>query len=448
MQYATVNIQGGKVQAPVNTDLAEWVRDARARTLELVADLSDEQLLGPALAIVNPLLWEIGHVAWFQEKWALRHAAGRPPIRPGVDALYDSAAIAHDTRWDLPLLSRKETLSYLMAIRDAVLERIESGNLTDGDRYFIQLGVFHEDMHAEAFAYTRQTLGYAAPRSSFEQTPANEAGPLRGDAQIPGGSFLLGALPGEPFVFDNEKWAHPVHVDSFAIARAAVSQSEFQEFVEAGGYVRPDFWSEPGWSWRLNAKAEHPVYWRREAPGRWLRRQFDQWLPLEPHRPVLHVNWWEAQAYCNWAGRRLPTEVEWEVAASSELDGSGHGLAETKRRFPWGDSQPNSEQANLGGRSMGVVDVAALPAGDSAFGCRQMIGNVWEWTASNFEPYPGFEVDPYREYSQPWFSTHKVLRGGAWTTQPRLLRNTWRNFYTPDRRDVWSGFRTCRRDES
>jgi gamma-glutamyl hercynylcysteine S-oxide synthase len=444
--HAIVNVNA---QTTADADLAEWVRDARARTLGLVADLSDEQLLGPRLAIVNPLLWEIGHVAWFQEKWALRNAAQKPRIRPGVDSLYDSAAIPHDTRWDMLLPSRQETLAYLMAVRDAVLERIEEGKLTDRERYFIQLGVFHEDMHNEAFTYTRQTLGYPAPQFSHPETPATgAAGPLGGDAEIPGGRFLLGALPGEPFVFDNEKWAHPVQVHSFVIARAAVTQGEFAEFVEAKGYRRREFWSEGGWTWRLSVEAEHPVYWRREAAGCWLRRQFDRWLPLEPHRPALHVNWWEAEAYCKWAGRRLPTEVEFEVAASSEPADSGRALAETKRRFPWGDAPPTAERANLGGCSTGAVDVAAFPAGDSAFGCRQMIGNVWEWTASNFEPYPGFEVDPYREYSLPWFSTHKVLRGGAWPTQPRLLRNTWRNFYTPDRRDVWAGFRTCRLDES
>ena len=430
---------------PTDANLAAWVRDARARTFDLVADLSDEQLMGPRLAIVNPLLWEIGHVAWFQEKWALRHAANRAPVRPGVDSLYDSAAIAHDTRWDLLLPPRHATLAYLTAVRDAVVERIEAGNLSDDERYFIQLGVFHEDMHNEAFTYTRQTHGYSAPRSCRAPAPAAEmgGGPLPGDAEIPGGHFPLGALPGEGFVFDNEKWAHPVEVRPFAIARAAVTQGDFQDFVEAGGYARREFWSEPGWNWRQRVDAEHPLYWQREGGGRWLRRDFDHWMPLEPHRPVLHVNWWEAEAFCNWAERRLPTEAEWEVAASSELKGSA--LGESKRCFPWGDSQPGPQQANLGGGAGGAADVAAFAAGDSASGCRQMIGNVWEWVADDFGPYPGFVVDPYREYSQPWFHTHKVLRGGAWTTQPRLLRNTWRNFYTPDRRDVWAGFRTCRR---
>lgn len=439
-------------QAPTNipanreSELAAWVRDARSRTIELVADLSDEQLIGPRLPIVNPLLWEIGHVAWFQEKWVLREAGGEAPLRADADSLYDSAAIPHDTRWNLPLPSRADTIAYMLAVRDRILERIERGKLTERDRYFITLAVFHEDMHTEAFTYARQTLGYPAPVFSGLALPdPGEAGPLPGDVEIPGGRFLQGALREEPFVFDNEKWAHPVEVRPFAIARAAVTQAGFAEFVEDQGYRRKELWSEPGWRWREGAGAEHPVYWKREAAGRWMRRDFDRWAPLEPHRPVLHINWWEAEALCNWAERRLPTELEWEVAASAAVAHRSTELADVKRRFPWGDDLPAPECANLGWRALGAGEVGGLSAGDSAFGCRQMIGNVWEWTASAFRPYPGFEPDPYREYSQPWFGTHKVLRGGAWPTQPRLLRNTLRNFYTPDRRDVWAGFRTCRR---
>ena len=425
--------------------LAAWVRDARRRTMEVVEDLSDEQLHGPQLRIVNPLLWEIGHVTWFQEKWALRHAGGEAPMRADSDSLYDSAAIPHDTRWNLRLPSRDDTLAYMRAVRNRVLERIERGNLTESDRYFITLAVFHEDMHTEAFTYTRQTHGWSAPVfSGLEPGSSCEGGPLGGDVEIPGGRFRLGALHEEPFVFDNEKWAHAVAVEPFAIARAAVTQAQFLEFVEQKGYNRREFWSEAGWGWRESVSAGHPVYWKREAAGRWLRRNFDQWVPLEAHRPVLHVNWWEAEAFCNWAARRLPTELEWEVAAAGESSDSSKELAGVKRRFPWGDHSPRAEHANLGWRAMGTADVGGMAAGDSAFGCRQMIGNVWEWTADDFAPYPGFEVDPYREYSEPWFGTHKVLRGGAWPTQPRLLRNTWRNFYTPDRRDVWAGFRTCR----
>src|SRR5215470_11345720 len=201
-----------------DAELAAWVRDARQKTLEVVADLSDEQLMGPQLRIVNPLLWEIGHVTWFQEKWALRHAGGHAPIRADGDALYDSAAIAHDTRWSLPLPSRADTLAYMTAVRDRVLERIERGNLTENDRYFIALGVFHEDMHTEAFTYTRQTHAWTAPNfSALEPAVSGDVGPLQGDAEIPGGCFLLGAFREEPFVFDNEKWAHPAEVRPFAI---------------------------------------------------------------------------------------------------------------------------------------------------------------------------------------------------------------------------------------
>jgi iron(II)-dependent oxidoreductase len=183
------------------------------------------------------------------------------------------------------------------------------------------------------------------------------------------------------------------------------------------------------------------VYWRR-AGGGWERRDFDRWVALEPHRPAIHVAWWEAEAFCRWARRRLPSEAEWEAAAAGEPDGRG-GLAPRRRRYPWGDGAPTPALANLDLARRGCADVADHAGGDSAFGCRQMLGNVWEWTASDFQPYPGFEAGPYREYSQPWFGTHKVLRGGAFATRSRLARCAYRNFFTPDRRDVWAGFRTC-----
>jgi gamma-glutamyl hercynylcysteine S-oxide synthase len=421
----------------IRQTLRHFVADARRRSLALLADLTDEQLMGPRLAIVNPLKWEIGHLAWFQEKWVLRHALGCPPLRADADSLYDSMAIPHDDRWDLPLPSRAETLEYVTAVRDRVLESLEEREPDEALVYFTLLAVFHEDMHGEAFAYTRQTLGYPAPRLDEPPAPpVPEAGPLPGDAELPGGTFMLGAAPGEAFVFDNEKWAHPVETAPFRIARAPVTQAEFAAFVEDGAYRRPELWSEEGRAWREREGAEAPLYWRRAAGG-WERRDFDRWVPLEPHRPVLHVNWFEADAWCRWAGRRLPTEAEWERAASRDP------AAGRKRRFPWGDDPPAPERANLDARAGGCLDVAALPAGDSPCGCRQMIGNVWEWTASDFAPYPGFVADPYREYSEPWFHTHRVLRGGCWATRGRLLRNTWRNFYRPDRRDVWAGFRSC-----
>jgi iron(II)-dependent oxidoreductase len=237
--------------------LAEWVRDARQRTLDLVADLTDEQLLGPRLGIINPLLWEIGHVAWFQEKWVLRHANELKPIRADADSLYDSAAIPHDTRWDLPLPSRQETLAYMQEVRDRILRGIENRKLSQEEAYFILLSVFHEDMHDEAFTYTRQTLAYPPP--GIKPATLVASGKLGDDVHIPGGTFSLGAHPEEAFVFDNEKWAHPVEIKPFAIARTAVTQAEFAAFVDQGGYRRKEFWNEEGWKWREKIEARCPV---------------------------------------------------------------------------------------------------------------------------------------------------------------------------------------------
>jgi len=419
---------------PSTSTLAGWVADARTRTLALVDDLGDEQMMGPRLAIINPLLWEIGHVAWFQEKWVLRHVLGRAALRADADCLYDSSAIPHDTRWDLPLPSRRDTYAYLAEVRDRLVDALARDGASPELRYHALYTVFHEDMHDEAFTYTRQTLGFRPP--ALPARPVAAGGPLPGDVEIPGGTYLLGAAPEEPFVFDNEKWAHAVEVAPFRIARAAVTQGEYAAFVEHGGYHRSELWSAAGWEWRRRAGVEGPLYWRREGSA-WLRRDFDRWLPLEPHRAVVHVSAYEAEAWCAWADRRLPSEAEWEAAAA--------GAGPRRRRFPWGEEPPDAERANLDGLCLGCTEVGALAAGDTPEGCRQLLGNVWEWTATDFAPYPGFTPDPYREYSQPWFHTHRVLRGGAWTTRSRMLRNTCRNFYTPDRRDVWAGFRTCAR---
>jgi iron(II)-dependent oxidoreductase len=297
-------------------------------------------------------------------------------------------------------------------------------------------------MHTEAFTYTRQTLEYPAPAIGSGPDPARQAGGLAGDAAVPGGEFQLGARPEDEFCFDNEKWAHPHEVRPFRIARAAVTNGEFAAFADDGGYLKRELWDDEGWRWRTAAGLEHPVYWRRGPEG-WELRRFQDWLPLPRDAAVIHVSWHEAQAYCRWAGRRLPTELEWEVAAAGEPTADGTALAEDKRRYPWGDSAPDPKRANLDGHALGTIDVGALPAGDSAFGCRQMIGNAWEWTATVFGPYPGFTPDMYRDYSQPLFGSARVLRGGAWATRSRLIHNTWRNYYGPDRNDVFAGFRTC-----
>ena len=243
-------------------------------------------------------------------------------------------------------------------------------------------------------------------------------------------------------MFDNEKWSHPVTIRPFDIARAAVTQEQFAAFVEDDGY-RARNSGTMGMAAR-GQRRPSPRLLAASASSGWERRDFDRWVPLEPHWPVLHVCWYEADACCRWAGRRLPSETEWEAAATTRLAPNGRVLSRDKTRFPWSDDPPSPGHANLDGLALGCRDVGALSLGDSAFGCRQMIGNVWEWTQSDFLPYPGFICDPYKEYSAPWFGTHKVLRGGCWATRSRLIRATWCNFYRPDRRDVLAGFRTCR----
>lgn len=425
-------------------EIITWVRDARACALQLVADLDDEQIMGPMLPTVNPLQWEMGHCAWFQSFWVLRHASGQEPVRADEDALYDSIAIAHDTRWDLPLPTRGATLDYLATVLARVVKCLQEAP-TNAEIYHAVYATLHEDMHTEAITYTRQTLAYAPPKLAVAPAEGRRplgGGPLLGDAQIPGGIFWLGADRDEPFVFDNEKWAHPVTLEPFAIARAAVTQAEFLRFVEDGGYGQQQYWDAEGWTWREKAQAQHPVYWRRQNGG-WQRRHFDVWGPLEEHLPVIHINWYEAQAYCRWAGRRLPTEAEWQAAASGQPSEDGAGFATRRRRYPWGDEAPTAARANLDWQAMSCVEVGALPAGDSAFGCRQMVGNLWEWTSDAFLPFAEFVPDAYKEYSEPWFGTRNVMLGGCWVTRSRLIRNNYRNFQTPDRRDIWVGFRTC-----
>jgi len=341
--------------------LLEELRSARSRTRRVADDLAGERELGPRLAIVNPPRWEIGHVAWFQEWWCLRGAREeRASILPNADRLYNSATVAHDTRWELRLPSFRDTLAYREEVTDRLIDRVTRG---EADPYFVQLAVRHEDMHAEAFHYTRQTLAYPSPEAKEGPQPVAETG----DREFTGGVFRLGSRPGDGFVFDNEKWSHPLVLQPFRMSRGCVTNAEYERFVQAGGPL--------------------PRYWR---DGK--QRRFDLWVERAPDEPVMHLSWHEAQAYCRYAARRLPAEAEWEFAALNGLENTGQ---------------------------------------------------VWEWTASDFLPYPGFVRDPYKEYSEPWFGNHKVLRGGSFATPARIARPRFRNFYTPDRADIFAGFRTC-----
>ena len=434
-------------QAVSTEILSRWVCDARERSLSLVADLDDQQMIGSQIPTINPLLWEIAHAAWFQDHWVVQHACHRPPVHPQGARLFDSISIPHADRWNLPLPTRQETLDYLARVREETLRCLEHEPNTDELTYFVKLSVFHEDMHTEAYTYTRQTLAYPSPQfadcnhaqnGSASRKPgggilaAKHATRGAGDTLLGPTAYDLGAEASDGFAFDNEKRSHRVELDAFAIARRAVAEKEFATFVDESGYERQDLWSADGWMWRNETQASCPVYWQRHE-GEWQRRHFDHWTPIRDDLPVIHVNWYEADAFCRWAGRRLPTEAEWELACSG-LD---------KKHYPWGSMPPTPRHAHFDWESMGPTGVDQCHAGDTPEGCRQMLGNVWEWTADTFRPYPGFVADPYKEYSRPAFDVCKVLRGGSWATRSRLLRSTWRNYYRPDRRDVFAGFRTC-----
>jgi iron(II)-dependent oxidoreductase len=360
--------------------LSADLQASRANTLRVTAHFDGARLLGPKLPIVNPPLWEIGHVGWFQERWCLRardDGSLGESILPDADRLYDSSNVPHDTRWDLPLPDLKQTRAYLAAVLDKVLSRLQRGAQSERLAYFARLATLHEDMHAEAFCYTHQTLGYPEPQFGVRvRTPATRSSENSySDPELffSGGTIRMGVERGtKEFFFDNEKWAHDVEVRPFRISARPVSNREYLEYVEDGGKA--------------------PRYWRKRD-GEWLEQRFDRWQPIDREAPVRHVDWNEAQAYCRWKGRRLPSEAEWQMAAS---------------RMQWGE--------------------------------------VWEWTASPFAPFPGFSPDPYTDYSQPWFHTHKALRGASFATPRRLVRPAFRNFYMAERGDVFTGFRTCRMD--
>lgn len=418
------------------------VKDVLERTIQLGENLEPDQLIGPYSPKLNPFLWEITHSLWFLENWTLREVFDERAFFKGKDEIYNSPQIRHGKRWASNLKPFGEVRQFANDLKNRLLERLESKKNNGSFLYLLTYAIYHADMHTEALCYQRQTRGLPPPsfNQPVESNFSNET-VSRTDLEIPGGQFHLGALKSNDFAFDNEKWAHSVELDPFEISRYPVTQGEFREFVEDGGYKRSTHWSRKGKEWLASANRVSPLYWQL-TDGTWKHRLFDEWEPIQENHPMIFVNYYEAQAYCNWADRRLPTEAEWELAAS----GWSQGSPETKRTYPWGNSDPGRELANLDWQYGGTCPVHLFPDSESPFGCRQMIGNCWEWTQSTFEAFPGFERDFYRQYSEPWFGSRKVLRGGSWMTRSRLIRNGFRNFFTPNRDDIPAGFRTCSTD--
>lgn len=405
--------------------------DRRAR--ELVTGLDRSLLEVPYDPGINPPVWELGHTAFFTEFFLLRAVADPAPRMPGHDEVWDSFEIPHDYRWRpgvVPDLAT--TLDYDRRIRDEARARIESGPLDPGEHYLARYAVCHRNMHVESMIWCRQTLGYPPPASA-RYTPAGTAPEAEpGDVLVPGGRYRIGLSADAPFGFDNERPGHEAVLAPFAVSRTPVTNGEFLDFVESGGYADPAAWSLPGRCWLERTGAAHPRYWRRDGDGAWRVRRFDAWHDLDPAAPVLHVSWWEADAFCRFAGRRLPTEAEWEAAARGP-DG---------RRFPWGDEMEPA-RVDTDAVAFATAPAASRPEGASPAGCLQMLGTAWEWTADPFLPYPGFAPDMYRFMSTLQFGDHRTARGGSCATSSCLLRATYRQPYHPDRRDVFTGFRTC-----
>lgn len=381
--------------------LARSLRSARNYTLSLFDSFAaagfDQCAQVPRMDILNPPLWELGHIAWFAEWFILREAESSHPASANGHSLlargddwFDSNTVPHHARWTLDLPSPGAVRTYCHEVLDRVLDKLAHASWDDGALYPYRLALAHEDMHGEALLYTLQTLGVGAPRLA----PVVQYYTGESEIAYPGGTLRLGSIPDHGFVFDNEKWAHQVYVPPFSIDSALVTNAQYAEFVSADGYQHARYWTQAGRSWLMQQERSCPRYWERGGQHRWLTRRFGHAALLAPHEPVRHVSLYEAQAYCAWAGRRLPTEAEWEFAATSRIPG-----------FQW--------------------------------------GQLWEWTATPFEPYPGFAPDPYREYSAPWFGTHQVLRGASFATPRRLASTRFRNFYVPGRDDIFNGLRTC-----
>jgi iron(II)-dependent oxidoreductase len=413
---------------------------ARDRTVTLTEAVDDDDLVRQHSPLMSPLVWDLAHVGNQEELWLVRDVGGREPVRRDIDELYDAFQHPRRDRPALPLLSPAEARRYVSTVRDKALDvldriRLDGSPLVDQGFAFGMI-VQHEQQHDETMLATHQ-LRTGAPALAAPPPPSS-AGAVAGSVLIPAGPFTMGTST-EPWALDNERPAHQVDVAAFHIDRAPVTNGQYAAFIADSGYDDPRWWSADGWAHRQAAGLTAPQHWQRDGDG-WAATTFGRTARIVEDAPVVHVGYYEAEAYASWAGKRLPTEAEWEKAARFD-PATGRS-----RRYPWGDDPPAPSHANLGQRHLQPARVGAYPAGATPTGVHQMIGDVWEWTSTDFRGYPGFVPFPYREYSEVFFGPeYKVLRGGSFGTDASACRGTFRNWDYPIRRQIFSGFR-CARD--
>jgi gamma-glutamyl hercynylcysteine S-oxide synthase len=422
--------------------IAGLLAQARDRTSGLTECVAESDLIRQHSPLMSPLVWDLAHVANQEELWLLRGVGGRDPMRPEIDPLYDAFEHPRAERPSLPLLAPAEARAYAREVRGRVLDLIERTTFTSkpllAEGFVFGMIAQHEQQHDETMLATHQ-LRRGTPVLSAPPPgpPPAEAMSLPAEVEVPGGPFMMGTST-EAWALDNERPAHLVDVSSFWIDTTPVTNARYAEFIADGGYDQRRWWTAAGWEHRQRAGLSAPAFWRRDG-DQWLRRRFGITEPVPLAEPVLHVCWYEADAFARWAGRRLPTEAEWEKAARFD-PAAGRSM-----RYPWGDGDPSPSLANLGQRHLQPAPAGSYPEGAAPCGARQLIGDVWEWTASDFRPYPGFSAWPYREYSEVFFgSDYKVLRGGAFSADPVACRGTFRNWDYPVRRQIFAGLRTAR----
>ncbi|WP_372463728.1 ergothioneine biosynthesis protein EgtB [Arthrobacter hankyongi] len=426
----------------LRTAIAGRLDRARRRTHSLTA-CDDGELLAQHSPLMSPLVWDLAHVGSQEEIWLVRDVGHRVPLRCDLDALYDAFQHPRAARPTLPLLGPDEARRYIAEVRDKALDVLDSSPLEGSELvdqgFAFGMIVQHEQQHSETMLATHQ-LRKGEPVLTPEPLPRSVIGTREGlpsEVLVPGGESTMGTSI-EPWALDNERPSHPVVLDPFWIDTVPVTSGDYGRFIDAGGYQDPRWWSPAGWDHRQNAGLEAPLFWQRDGGG-WLRRRFGVVEAVPADEPVQHVCWYEADAYARWAGRRLPTEAEWEKAARFDP------ATRRSRRYPWGDDDPTPGRANLGGGALRPSPAGSYPEGASALGIRQLIGDVWEWTSSDFQPYPGFRAFPYSEYSEVFFGPgYKVLRGGSWAADEVACRGTFRNWDYPIRRQIFAGFRTAR----